>query len=257
MMRATYLLRFDDLCPTMNWGVWNEVETTLVELGVRPILAVIPDNRDESLRIDPPEEAFWERVRTWQARGWTIAVHGYQHLYVTEARGLFGWNHRSEFAGLTYEQQDEKIGRSVEIFRRERVEPEAWIAPNHSFDLTTLAVLRNHGIEIVSDGLGLYPYRDEAGMIWVPMQTWRLEPRPPGVWTVCLHHNHWKARDVDAFRRDLAKLAGRMTDMAAVLERYGGRRRGWVDRLFAAQRGLKKRIRRSSRRVSTAMHAGS
>ena len=49
MTHATYLVRFDDICPTMNWEAWEQVENVLVSEGIRPILAVVPDNRDENL----------------------------------------------------------------------------------------------------------------------------------------------------------------------------------------------------------------
>src|SRR5215470_4367159 len=96
---TTYLLRFDDICPTMNWRVWSEIEGALVERNLKPILAVVPDNQDPVLKVDPPVEDFWERVRAWQARGWAIAVHGYQHRYVTCSPGIVTVRKRSEFAG--------------------------------------------------------------------------------------------------------------------------------------------------------------
>src|SRR6478672_6653645 len=98
-MDAQYLIRFDDLCPTMNWQVWAEIETILLESRVSPILAVVPDNRDTALMVGPPRSDFWVEVRRWQQRGWTIGMHGYQHTYVTEEAGIVGIWPRSEFAG--------------------------------------------------------------------------------------------------------------------------------------------------------------
>ena len=100
-MLTRYLVRFDDICPTMNWTVWRQVEEALVEEGVEPILAVVPDNRDPNLTFDWPEPRFWDRVRQWQARGWTIGMHGYHHRYETEDAGIVGRNRYSEFAGLS------------------------------------------------------------------------------------------------------------------------------------------------------------
>jgi predicted deacetylase len=232
----------------MNWGVWRAVEEILVDHQVRPILGVIPDNRDETLHIDPPESAFWERVRVWQSRGWTIAVHGLHHVFETDQAGLFGWNQRSEFAGLSFEEQDRKIKEAVRIFRSHGIRPEAWIAPNHSFDATTLRALRAGGVRIVSDGLGLLPYRDNTGMFWVPMQSWRFERRPYGVWTVCLHPNKWSSAELRDFRKAIAKCASRTTDVETLIERYGYRTRSALDRLFAAQRRTKKHVRRQLER---------
>jgi hypothetical protein len=53
-MSARYILRFDDICPTLNWDLWAGVEEVLLRTRIRPLLAVIPDNRDESLRIRSP-----------------------------------------------------------------------------------------------------------------------------------------------------------------------------------------------------------
>jgi len=42
-MAPRYIVWFDDICPTMNWAIWDDVEATLVEHGIRPLLAVVPD----------------------------------------------------------------------------------------------------------------------------------------------------------------------------------------------------------------------
>src|SRR5437762_2289395 len=76
---ARYLVRFDDICPGMNWPMWREIEKVLADADVRPMLAVVPANEDAHLDVGPREPRFWELVRGWQARGWTIGLHGYQH----------------------------------------------------------------------------------------------------------------------------------------------------------------------------------
>ncbi|MGZ3443367.1 MAG: DUF2334 domain-containing protein, partial [Polyangia bacterium] len=92
---ARYLVRFDDICPGMNWPVWREIEKILVDADVKPLLAVVPSNEDAHLDVGPKEARFWDLVRGWQARGWTIGLHGYQHRYVTRQAGLVGLNERS------------------------------------------------------------------------------------------------------------------------------------------------------------------
>src|SRR2546429_7960195 len=103
----------------MNWAMWNNVESILHRHGVKPILAVVPDNRDPKLAVDAPRADFWERVRDWQAQGWTIAVHGYQHAYVTRDAGILRLNRYSEFAGLPYDDQKRKIESALSILSRE------------------------------------------------------------------------------------------------------------------------------------------
>ncbi len=230
---ARYLIRFDDICPTMNWTVWEEIEAALGAADVRPLLAVVPANEDRTLMVAPPSNDFWARVRGWQARGWAIGLHGYQHRYVTHDGGLVPLNDRSEFAGLAADEQADKLRRAVEILRREGISPDAWIAPGHSFDGATLAVLLGLGIEVVSDGFFLSAHRDPAGMLWIPQQLWGFRYRPFGLWTVCHHHNGWTPADLGRFRRDLAAYRERIVSLAEVRALDGNRPRGRWDEMLS------------------------
>ena len=60
---AEYLLRCDDLCPTMPAERWGRIESLIEEFHLQPILAVIPDNRDPELEVSSPESNFFERMR--------------------------------------------------------------------------------------------------------------------------------------------------------------------------------------------------
>lgn len=219
-----YLVRFDDLCPTANWEVWNRVEDILVDLDIRPIVAVVPDNRDEVLRAAPPAADFWDRVRAWQARDWSIALHGYQHLYSTRNGGLLGSNRCSEFAGLPEAVQAEKIRRGLAIFRREGITADAWTAPAHSFDIVTLKVLADNGLPLVSDGFTRRPYRDGFGLLWVPQQLCDFAPCRAGVWTVCFHSNSWGKNEMTGFEHNLARYRPMITSLPQIkFEREWGR----------------------------------
>ena len=202
-MSAQYLVRFDDVCPGMNWPVWRDVEPILLAADIKPVLAVVPSNEDAKLNVCAPEERFWDIVRAWQERGFTIGLHGYQHRYVTKDAGLVGLNTRSEFAGVPASEQAAKIKAAVEIFRRESVRPEVWIAPAHSFDDATVDALRDQGIRAISDGFYLSAHRDAREMLWIPQQIWSLRYRPFGLWTVCYHVNDWKPNDVRKLERDV------------------------------------------------------
>src|SRR5512138_2337396 len=138
---AKYLLRFDDICPTMNWQVWSEIEAAMIARGVRPVLAVVPDNQDPALNVDPPVADFWDRVRRWQARDWTLALHGYQHRYVTCHPGISTIRKKSEFAGVAAAEQEEKLRRGTEMFQRQGIRTRVWIAPSNSFDAATVSLL--------------------------------------------------------------------------------------------------------------------
>lgn len=237
LKQAQFLIRFDDICPTMNWDIWAEIESSLYEAGIKPIVAVVPDNRDPALCAGPARASFWDTVRTWQAKGWAIAIHGFQHLYVTNDCGLLGLQDRSEFAGLPYEEQTDKLRRALEIFRTEKVDPKIWVAPSHSFDAITIRSLREVGIHIISDGLFPLPYRDRAGMLWIPQQLWRFRNLPRGTWTVCYHHNNWGPAQLRRFRFDLHRFRARIVAPSEVCEQYTGRQKCVSDRLGALAMG--------------------
>lgn len=228
-MPVEYLIRFDDLCPTMNWDLWGEIEKVLVDQEIAPILAVVPDNRDKALMVREPHHAFWDRVRSWQARGWTIGVHGYQHVYVTDRAGLVGLNNRSEFAGLDELEQERKLKNALAILERERITPEVWVAPGHSFDSVTLRVLKRLKLDVVSDGLFLSPNVDVLGLIHIPQQLWRFRRMPLGLWTVCYHHNDWTRNDAERFRSDVVRYRRFITSVRRVLSLYRIRDRSVSD----------------------------
>jgi predicted deacetylase len=233
MRHAQFLVRFDDVCHTMNWARWEQIEDTLDEQGVKPLIAVVPDNQDPELRVDSPRETFWASVREWQAKGWTIAVHGYQHLYVTKDPGIVRINARSEFAGLPREEQRRKLSRALQIFHGEGIEPEVWVAPAHSFDWITVSVLQELGLTVISDGLFLFPHRDSTGMQWIPQQLWRFRKMPFGTWTVCYHHNHWTADQLNRFRSDIAAYREHISTVPKICSQYSARQGTSSDRAVA------------------------
>ena len=249
MSHTQYVLRFDDICPTMNWRVWAEIESVLIQRRLKPILAVVPDNRDRGLRVDTPATDFWDRARAWQEWGWTIALHGFQHCYVSKNAGLVAVRKKSEFAGLPAGEQSEKLRRGVDILEREGITPRVWIAPGNTFDAATVALLPGFGIRIICDGYFRFPYvaplntsltlspsegeRDgargisDATMIsstrdritWIPQQLFYFRPAPAGVWTVCYHHNHWTASQMRTFRKDVDDYGANIASLEEVLEK--------------------------------------
>lgn len=217
MTKATYLVRFDDICPSMDWESWDKVEKVLVSEGIRPILAVVPDNRDENLIFGKENEHFWSKVRDWQKMGWSIAIHGYQHLYQTSDAGLLGLNKYSEFSGLSYNQQSKKLQKAFKIFKHHDVKPDLWIAPAHSFDKVTVRVLSDLGIEIISDGFFKGPVK-HMNMIWIPQQLWKFRHFRSGIWTVCFHINGMKKEDLDGICSDLNKYKESIASLDYVLK---------------------------------------
>jgi peptidoglycan/xylan/chitin deacetylase (PgdA/CDA1 family) len=227
--RAKYLLRFDDLCPTMNWEIWAEIEALLLALRIKPLLAVIPDNREAKFNVGPAANDFWDRVRAWQERGWTIGLHGYQHLYVSANAGLVATRRKSEFAGLPTAAQEEKLRRGMEIFQREAIRTETWVAPGNTFDAVTVSLLPRFGIRIISDGNFHLPYLARDRIFWIPQQLFHFRPAPAGIWTVCFHHNVWSEDALKQFRENVIRYQHDIVSVSDVVELYGERQSAWSE----------------------------
>ncbi|XER08410.1 hypothetical protein SRRS_40250 [Sporomusa rhizae] len=159
---------------------------------VKPLLGIVPDNKDHKLDIQAPHPGFWDIMRGLGKENLVeYAQHGYQHLYETNSSGLFGKygiKAQSEFAGLSYEKQYSKLKLGLDILQRERVNTRVWMAPSHSFDKITIKALRDLGFLAITDGFGLYPTTIE-NLVFVPQQVWRPRVFPFGFITICLHPN--------------------------------------------------------------------
>ncbi|MBI4706718.1 MAG: DUF2334 domain-containing protein [Candidatus Omnitrophica bacterium] len=189
-MSISYIVRLDDACPTMRRSCWDPIEDILDRLNIKPIVGVIPDNRDPKLMNDSVDIMFWDRVKHWQAKGWTIAMHGLHHQYHPIPKGacpLLPFTIKSEFVGLPLERQRELLATSYAIFTSHGIEPTMFMAPSHSFDENTLEALKlETPIRVITDGIGLYPYQ-KLGVTWIPQQMACFRKVPFGVWTICLH----------------------------------------------------------------------
>jgi len=184
-----YILRFDDACPTLDRKKWQRMEDLCDKYNIKPIVAVIPNNKDPEMMIDDEDELFWDKVRNWQKKGWHIALHGYDHKYISNHSGLVSQNITSEFAGLEYEIQAEKIIKGIAIFEKENIKTNIWVAPSHTFDENTLRALKAHtDIEIISDGASLFPFI-KYEFNWIPQQYAIMRKMLFGIWTGCFHPN--------------------------------------------------------------------
>lgn len=238
-MSAKYIIRLDDACPTMDRKKWNEVERILDDHKVRPVVAVIPDNKDPNLFRDKSDPNFWDKVRRWASKGWEIAMHGETHLMrYTNAKSLFPFWSRSEFTGLSLKQQIEKLELAQAIFDREGIRVRTWIAPAHSFDRVTLKALRKAtNIQIICDGIATQVYY-ESGFYWVPQQFSRFKKMPFGLWTVCLHPNEMDRVALAEFEKNVAQFSDQITAFSdLVLEQ---RELSMIDRLFNAYFWIKR-----------------
>jgi predicted deacetylase len=250
---AQFLLRFDDLCPTMRLSQWGRLLPVMEELGIRPILAVVPDNQDRDLQRKPADPEFWAGMRALEAAGATTALHGFRHLCSSVGKSLVPLHELSEFAGVDEHTQSQWIRTGLTMLREQGLNPKVWVAPRHGFDRTTLRALRAEGIKVLSDGLTRIPFL-RCGMTWIPQQLWEPAEKRHGVWTICTHCNSASGTQVDALVAFMRRNARSFTSVDRVLAEFEARELDAGERVYErlsllrmqASR-LKKRILRGSR----------
>ena len=185
-----YLIRLDDACPTMQAAQWQRMESLLDKYGVRPMVGIIPANADPKQKIDPVDSMFWQKALQWQEKGWAIALHGFDHCYISTDAGINPLWNRSEFAGVSLEQQKQKIKDGVTILKGYGLTPKYFFAPSHTFDLNTLKALKEDSdIRIVSDTIATKLYK-QGNFIFIPQIGGHCVNMPlQGVYTFCFHPN--------------------------------------------------------------------
>ncbi|MCK9688358.1 DUF2334 domain-containing protein [Scleromatobacter humisilvae] len=201
---SRFIVRFDDICPGMDWSRFAPFEAFFAaHPRIKPLLGVVPDNRDPKLDVQPRVADFWARVRSWRDQGWTIAQHGYTHVYSRPGGGLLGIGSKSEFTGLPLAEQQRMLAAGQAILQAEGVWQPYFMAPSHSFDLDTLRALRALGFKGVTDGFGVYPYEVE-GLTLVPQLLATPRHLGFGLYTICLHTNEMNPQRTDAMLRFMA-----------------------------------------------------
>lgn len=205
---AKYVLRVDDIHPKMNLSNFNRLMDIFCKYNVKPLIGVIPNNKDKSLCLGQAIEGFWNFVKDMQDRGKVdIAMHGYTHEYSTKNGGLLGkyrFKRQSEFAGLTRKEQEYKIINAKQIFIEKGLDTEIFMAPGHTFDKTTLEVLSEYGFKYITDGIGIYPFKLKK-ILFVPQQIANPRKFLFGTITICIHINKLESVYLDQIEAFIIK----------------------------------------------------
>lgn len=240
---AQYLLRVDDLCPTVDADRWRSLAALIAEFAIDPLLAVVSDNRDPDLMRSEADPAFWDQMRAMAARGATIGLHGYRHLRHSRNGGILGLARHTEFAGVAEEMQRQWIASGIEILRAQGLNPAVWVAPRHGFDAATLRALPHCGIRAISDGFARLPH-SHAGLLYIPQQLWAGVDKAVGVWTICVHPNTMSDAELAALRGFLRLHAARFTSFERVAAEYMETILSPGEKLRAAASWLRQRVKR-------------
>ena len=115
MNNSKILIRFDDICPTMCWKQVKIAESLMDNYNIKPLIGVIPDCKDSDLKLDSERFDFWQYINNLQNKGYTIAMHGVNHTFCSNFKGVVNNRIGSEFSGLSLEEQIAKIKKGKEI----------------------------------------------------------------------------------------------------------------------------------------------
>lgn len=207
MLNRKILIRFDDICPTMDWHQWDKAKSMLDSVGAVALLGVIPDCKDPDLMIDTPREDFWEYIKNLQCKGYTIAMHGCYHVFDIRSKGLVTPKKQSEFAGHSYEVQYQRIKYGKSILSDHGIDTDVFFAPAHSYDRNTLRALSACGFRYISDGKSQKPYQLD-GIICLPCRnSGAAKIGNKEYYTSVFHAHEWtwenKRRDYQAFENTI------------------------------------------------------
>ena len=233
-----YFLRLDDASDYMDLDKWRRMEILLDKYGIKPIFGIIPKNADESIisKYDRNED-FWSLVHCWIQKGWIPAMHGYEHRYVTSDGGINPINKRSEFAGLLYDVQADKIRKGYQILVDNDIRPEIFFAPSHTFDENTLMAIKNETpIRVISDTIAWDIYK-KGDFYFVPQQSGSVRKLPFKTVTFCYHPNTMNDELYEGLERFLAKECNRFSSTIIVKERNASFVDSLIRKLYFQRRG--------------------
>lgn len=206
-------IRLDDIAPDMNWDNFWKMKKILDDAKIRPLVGVIPDNRDSLISMGPPQDNFFEIVRKLQKEGWIISQHGYQHVYETSDKGVLKINPFSEFAGLPYEKQLNKIKKGRENLEKQGIETDIFMAPGHTFDKNTLRALKECGFSYITDGYYSQNYKYK-GLTFLPCKN---TCSGKGLDTLCIHTNSMQENDFTKLEEEIRTHRERYMDFSVLM----------------------------------------
>jgi len=171
------LFRLDDVCDNMpNYKNIIKFIKLLNKYNIKPLIGVIPTVNDK-LIVDKKSKFKIENLKKLiKSNKIDIALHGYDHRYISNKKGILRLNNTSEFSGLSYNAQEKKIKDGLKILKKRLgVTPKYFFAPAHNYDENTLAVLKKYNL-INVDGISLYPF-EYLGVMHIPQQKNQLNPK--------------------------------------------------------------------------------
>lgn len=229
------IIRLDDICPDMNYEKFANVRDILFEYDVKPLIGIIPYNKDEKLKeyrkeSSKTDEDIWDELVALQNKeGWEVALHGYEHLYKTKNGGIMKRNSKSEFAGISFEEQKIAIKEGKKKLESLGFICKAFMAPSHSFDDNTIKVIDQLNICVITDGKGIFPY-EVNGCILMPVPYSIYRDLPFGIYTICLHTNTMSHDDIENIRKFISQRRKSMITLSEGINEYNSLKyKKWIN----------------------------
>ena len=217
-MGHKYIFRLDDASPQMNVANWDRIEELLDAYDIKPIVGIIPDNRDP-LFGDGNYGEFWSRAAKWKEKGWTIAQHGLHHkIEKADTSHCFQKvvETDSEFVGKTVSEQKEMLKAGYDIMAGNGCEPTCFFAPCHTFDGATVDAVRELGLyDFISDGYSSHAFR-KNGVVFIPSM-FDAPHKLIGVQTFISHPNFVTDEELEHFESFFRKHKDDFTTPADLL----------------------------------------
>ena len=213
------LIRMDDISENMNWALMDKCEKLFDKFKIKPLLGIIPINKDPELLKLPKNDRFWERVENWKNKGWEITMHGCNHLYTqkSDKNDIFNYGGNSEFYGLDYSMQLNKIKAGLEEFKKREIKVRSFFAPNHIYDSNTLKALKDSDIKIIIDGYGLFPYYKNE-ILFIPQLFYKEIFLPFGIQSTQMHINEWNDEAYKNFEIFVKKNYSKILNLNNIIE---------------------------------------
>jgi predicted deacetylase len=213
------LIRIDDVAENMNWTLMDKCETLFNKYNIKPLLGVVPCNEDKELYAYERNYNFWNKIRSWQKKGWEISMHGFSHVYdqETNKKDYFNFGGRSEFCGHNYSTQVSRIKKGLKKFEDEKIKIRSFFAPNHTYDKNTFAALKESGIEYVIDGYGLIPYKEHS-LSFIPQLFYKEIMLPFGIQSTQIHLNVWNKNNFNLFENFVSKNNNKIINFEKCIE---------------------------------------
>ena len=202
IMNRKIAVRMDDITPDMDWDNFIFFQRLFEKAGITPLLGIVPENRDPKLRCMPAREDFYEVLKSLEDKGYSLAMHGFHHVYTSKRGGIFPLNDYSEFAGLSYDKQKKMLLHGRDKLKQHGIVTDIFMAPAHSYDHNTLRALKETGFTKITDGFGKKPYLYK-GITFYPI-SFRLSHslrQKDGVTTMVIHANTVTEEDKERYIR--------------------------------------------------------